>query len=123
MTRPRSPKNQRAFAHLPTLYASGLSPAALASTFGVSDETIYRWLDEHGLPRRRHPVYTAPTVRRAVEAVANGESMASVARRTGASPATVHHWCARAGVRFQRQVCLPRRAHPVPGTTSAPERT
>ena len=123
MTRLRSPKNQRAFGHLPTLYDSGLSIGALASTFGVSDETIYRWLDEHGLPRRRHPVYTAPTVRHAVEAVAGGESMASVARRTGATPSTVHFWCTRAGVRSQHKAFAHCRAHPVPGTSFAPERT
>lgn len=68
----------------------------------------------HTLPRNRPVHYrTAPTQRRCVEAVRNGESITHVARREGVPYATLHGWCRRAGVVS---------AHPHGGAYNVPQR-
>jgi hypothetical protein len=98
MPRKRSQLHQLAFDQVPILHAAGLTPKQIAAELMVSTYSVHRWLDEHGLARQAHTVYTAPTVRSALDLVRAGASMSETSKAMRIPLATLQYWCRRAGV-------------------------
>jgi len=103
MPRKRSQLHQLAFDQVPMLHAGGLTPRQMADELMVSMFTVHRWLDEHDLPRDSYRLYTAPTVRDALERIRAGASISATSQALKIPLNTLQHWCRRAGVVSQHQ--------------------
>jgi transposase-like protein len=99
------------------LYREGLPGEEVAARVGASYSSVYRWLDEAGLPRRgpRRGVespraYSAEVRERALELHAAGVSAKAIGARLGVSDSSVSGWLHEAGVpkRWKRPPGAPR---------------
>jgi transposase len=81
----------------------------LVDEFGVSDQTIYRVLEKHGIPRtHRHPKPKGPgsnhkgiDSNKVVELYQAGRSQSEIADELGCSQNTVYYHLAKRGIKMQ----------------------
>lgn len=104
-------------------YQAGLSGPAVADAHQVSRSTVYRKLDEAGIPRRqwsaaalraarakraeRERQDRAELVARAVKMARAGATVAAIAREIGRYPSTVKKWLVESGVQPSRRSMTP----------------